>query len=173
MTKKGPVIELEYDAPDRLLPKDFFEILNQRLFPVLSLTYISTVLGIAAKKGDVLHYIFYDRYAYVMALLVAVWVSVPAVLWIILRGSHLFNHVADDWYKIVAGIMTTILLLSFILFPEMNIYGLRNYFVATIPVLFIMYLFFVKGGLPPIAAYPLSALGFTFLIYGAALNFLY
>ncbi len=173
MTKKRPNIELEHGAPDHLLPRDFFEILNQRYFPVLSLTYVSSVLGIAVEKGDTMQYLFYDKTAYVMALLVALWVSVPAVLWIILRGSHLFNHVADDWYKITAGIMTVTLLLSYMLFPEMNIYGMRTYFVSTIPILFVMYLFFVKGGLPPVAAYPLTALGFTFLVYGAALNFLY
>ncbi|MCK5285258.1 MAG: hypothetical protein KAJ86_06710 [Alphaproteobacteria bacterium] len=173
MSKKEPKIELKHGSSNNILPSDFFEILNQRFFPVLSLTYISSVLGVAAKKGDFIQYLFYERDAYIMALFVSLWVSVPSVLWIILRGSHLFNHVADDWYKIVACIMTVVLLLSFILFPEMNIFGLRTYFVATIPVLFIMYLFFVKGGLPPVAAYPLSAVGFTFLIYGATLNFLY
>ena len=60
-----------------------------------------------------------------------------------------------------------------ILLPEMNAYGLRLYFVATIPVLIIQYLFFVKGGLPAAAAHVLSALGLSFLFYGAVINYLY
>ncbi len=167
-----PTIRLERNAPDRLLPKDFKEILTRRYFPVLSLTYISSVVGIAAQKGDFLHYLFEDKSAYAMALFVPLWVSVPAVLWIVLKGSHLFYHVADIWYKITAVIMALTLLVSFILLPEANILGLRIYFVATIPVFFVMYFFFVKGGLPAIAAHPLSALGMSFLLYGGILNFL-
>jgi hypothetical protein len=169
-SKKTPEIKLEYGAPDRLLPADFKEILTQRYFPVLSLTYIASVMGIAASKGRFVHYMFEVKTAYVMALFVALWVSVPAILWIILRGSHLFNHVADDWYKIIAGIMTITLMMSYILFPEADFLGLRLYFAASLPIFVVMYLFFVKGGLPPLAAHPLSALGLTFLLYGAGLG---
>ena len=166
-------IELERDAPDRLLPKDFTEILTRRCLPVLSLTYISSVIGIAAKKGDLLHYVFEDKSAYLMALFVPLWVAVPAVLWIILKGSHLFHAVAETWYKITAAIMSVTLLFSFILFPEANIFGLRFYFAATVPVFFVMYFFFVKGGLPAMAAHPLTALGLTFLLYGGVINFIH
>jgi len=166
-------VELERDAPDRLLPKDFREIMTRRYFPVLSLTYVASVTGIAAEKGHFIHYLFEDKTAYVMALLVALWVSIPAMLWIILKGSHLFHQVAEDWYKIVAGLMTLTLLMSYVLLPEAGMFGLRVYFAATIPVFFVMYFFFVKGGLPPMAAHPLTALGITFLFYGAVINFLY
>lgn len=165
-----PLITLERGGKDRLVPKDFREIMTRRFFPVLSLTYIASVVGIAAQRGDVLHRMVYDQSVYLIAALVALWVSIPAVLWILLQGSHLYNHVADDWYKISASLMIITLCLSYILFPEANVWGLRLYFAATIPVLVILYLFFVKGGLPPVAAHPLTALGLTFLLYGAAVN---
>ena len=171
--KSAPKVELQRDGVDRLLPKDFFEILMRRYFPVLGLTYASSVIGIAAHRGPLVHYIFEDRSAYVMALLVALWVSIPAVFWMMLRNSYLYHQYADQWYKIVAAIMIVLMLMSYILFPEINLLGLRLYFVASIPTLLIMYLLLVKGGLPAGAAHTLSALGLAFLIYGAAINFLY
>lgn len=171
--KPAPRIELERSGTDRLVPKDFSEILMRRFFPVISLTYVSSVLGIAAKKGSIFHYVFEDKSAYIMALFVAMWVSIPAIIWIFLHSIPVFKGVADIWYKIIAAIMIVILLMSYILFPEINLYGLRLYFVASLPALLIMYLFFVKGGLPAFAAHPLTALGLSFLIHGAAINFIY
>jgi hypothetical protein len=168
-----PQIELERGAPDRLLPKDFVEILTRRYFPVLGLTYVGSVIGIAAQQGDVVFFLFNDKLAYIMGLFVALWVSIPAILWIILKGTPIFREVADVWYKIVAAIMVVTLLMSYVLLPEMNPYGLRVYFAATLPVFVVMYVFFVKGGLPAVAAHVLSALGLSFLIYGAILNYLH
>lgn len=168
-----PKIELLRDGKDRLIPKDFFEILTRRFFPVLSLTYISSILGIAAKKGSILHFAFEDSTAYTMSLLVVLWVSIPAIIWIILHGSPLYKDVADIWYKIIAALMIVMLLMGYILFPEINPYGLRLYFVASMPALLIMYIFFVKGGLPAMAAHPLTAIGLSFLIYGAVINLIY
>jgi hypothetical protein len=108
-----------------------------------------------------------------MGLLVAGWVSIPAIIWIMLHEAPAYRHMAAIWYKIIAGLMILILVASFILFPEANLYGLRVYFAATIPVFLIMYIFFVKGGLPSFAAHPLTALGLTALIHGAFLNFLH
>ena len=170
---EAPEIKLEHDAPDRLVPKDFKKILVNRLVPVLSLTYISSVIGIAAKKGDFMHYLFQDKTAYVMALFVVFWVSMPAILWVFLKGSINLYHVADVWFKIAATIMSSILFFSFVLIPEANAYGARIYFVASVPIFFVMYFFFIKGSLPPLAAHPLSALGVAFLLYGAATHFLY
>lgn len=172
MKKKEPLIKLKRNARDRLVPKDFLNIITRRLLPVLSLTYVSCVVAIAARKGNVLHYLFDDKSAYAMALLVVMWVSLPAVLWIILKGSHLYNHVADDWYKVIAAIMMIFLCISYLLFPEANVYGLRVYFAASVPMLIVLYFFFIKGGLPPLAAHPLTVLGLTFLFYGAAMGFL-
>lgn len=166
-------IELERGGKDRLIPKDFFKILTHRFFPVISLTYISSIVGIAAKKGSIVHFVFEDKLAHMMALLVMVWVSVPAIMWIILHSSPFFKNYADIWYKIIAAIMIVLLLMSYVLFPEINPYGLRIYFAASMPALLIMYLFFVKGGLPAFAAHPLNIAGLSFLIYGAIINFLY
>ncbi|MCC7305401.1 MAG: hypothetical protein IT558_03970 [Alphaproteobacteria bacterium] len=171
--KKEPVIKLERGAPDHILPRDFMEIISRRYLPVLSLTYISSLIGIAAQKGDTLHYIFEDKSAYVMAMCVALWVSIPAVFWIIIRGMHLYNHVADFWYKFVAALMVLILGMSYILFPDMEYWGVRVYLAASIPVFFIMYFLFVKGDLPAAAAHPLTALGFTFFLYGGIVNYLH
>lgn len=173
MTRPRGKIELERGGPDRLVPKDFGDILTRRFLPVLSLTYVSVLVGIAAEKGSLIHFLFEEKSAYVMALMVAAWVSVPAIIWIIVNGSPIYGHLADVWYKIVAALMMMILISSFVLFPEAHVYGLRVYFAATLPVLLIMYIFFVKGGLPAFAAYPLTAMGLTALIHGAILNFIH
>ena len=44
-----------------------------------------------------------------MGLVVAAWVSVPAVIWIILHESPLYTHVADIWYRLIAGLMILVL----------------------------------------------------------------
>ncbi len=169
------IVTIERGAPDRLLPEHFWDILAHRYFPVLSLTYVTTVIGIAAKSGDFVYYMFEDKHAYLAAFFVAMWVSVPAVIWVMLRGSIMLSRKADGWYKITAVIMSVTVLFSLVLLPEVDLLGLhlRTYFAATIPVFFVMYLFFVKGGLPPKAAHPLSVMGMTFLFYGAIVNFLY
>jgi hypothetical protein len=171
--KHKNVIQLERGAGDRLVPKDFGNIMTRRFLPVLSLTYISAVVGIAAERGSLRHFLFEDKSAYTMGLLVAAWVSVPAVIWMLLHESPIYKHMADVWYKIISALMILTLLASFILFPEAGVYGLRVYFAATIPIFLIMYVFFVKGGLPAFAAHPLTALGLTALIHGAVLNFIH
>lgn len=168
--KEKIVIRLSRDNVDHLLPKHFYDVLMHRFFPVLSLTYVSSILGIAAEKGAFFHYVFVEKTAYVMALFVVLWVAIPAVIWIFLKGHPVLTYVADLWYKILAGLMFVTLMLSFFLFPEGTIYGLRIYFAASIPVLLIMYFFFVKGGLPPAAAHPLNAIGLGALVYGAVIN---
>ncbi len=168
--KEKPVIKMDRTGKDGLIPTNFFEILSQRLLPVLSLTYVSSVVAIAEQKGDTLRYVFHDKTAYIMALLVVLWVSVPAIIWIFLRASHLYEDYADLWYKICTLIMMILLGMSYILFPEVDFLELRLYFVATIPIFVILYWLFVKGGLSPLAAHPLTAIGMTFLLYGATIN---
>ncbi len=173
MSEEKKTIFLERGAPDRLVPKDFADILTRRFLPVLSLSYIAAVAGIAGQKGDFFRYLFIDKSAYVMALFVMLWVSIPGILWIFIRNVPGLGHTADLWYKIVAALMIVVLAMSFILFPEAQIWGLRVYGAASIPVFFVMYLFFVKGGLPAAAAHPLTALGITMLVHGALLHFLH
>ena len=167
------VIRLDRDVADHILPRDFYDILVHRFFPVISLTYLSTVVGISAGKGDFLHFLFADPTSYVMGLFVVLWVSGPAIIWILLHESVMYRHVADLWYKILAGIMVITIALSFFLFPEASVYGLRQYFALSVPVFVIIYYFFIKGGLPPVASYPLNAIGVCALIYGAAVNLIF
>ncbi len=168
--KKQYTIRIERDVEDHILPKGFFNILVNRFLPVISLTYIGSIIGVAGNRGDFIHYMFKDNTAYIMSLFVVIWVSVPAIIWMILYGNPLFKHVADIWYKILAALMVITIAVSYLLFPEGDIYGLRLYFVASIPVLLLTYILFVKGGLPSIAAYPLNALGVCAFLYGAVIN---
>lgn len=165
-------IRLERDGADYLVPKGFADILMHRFLPVLSLTYIAMVIAIAAEKHNLYRYLIEENTAYIRSLFVVIWVSVPGVLWIFLNGNPLLRHVADVWYKIAAFIMILTLAFSFFLFPEGNLLGLRPYFVATIPIFIVIYYFFVKGGLPAPASYPLNIAGFCMLIWGALINVL-
>jgi hypothetical protein len=165
-------VKLQYGEPDRLVPKAFFRVMTRRYFPVLGLTYAATVVGIAAQKGDFVYYLTKSNTAFVMALFVALWVSVPVVVWVFLRCSHLFAHVANIWYVLTAGMMSMVLASSFILFPEIEKYDLRVYFAASFPIFFIMYYLCVRVMLPATLAHFLSALGFSFLLYGAWVNWM-
>lgn len=162
-----PEIRLQRGDGVRLLPRDFFEVLGNRFFPVLSLTYIATVIGFALRAGDPIHYLFNDPKAYDTSLWVAVWVSVPALFWIVIRNSLLYAQTADLWYKIIAGLMCMTLGASFFLFPEREIGdGIRMLFVSTIPIFFVQYYFFVRGGLPALASWPLTVSGIVLMLYG-------
>ncbi|MGB4058247.1 MAG: hypothetical protein WBK77_09215 [Alphaproteobacteria bacterium] len=169
---RSPVV-LERSNRDGLLPKNFGEIIWRRFSPVLSLTYISAVIGIAGVRGDFYHYLFMDKTAYTMGLFVALWVSIPAVIWILMKANPVCSHVANLWYKIISALMILLLVASFILFPETGLYGGRVYLAASLPVFLVMYLLFVKGGLPGFMAHALTAFGLTALIHGAILQFIH
>ena len=169
-TKETYTIRLERDVQDRILPKDFYDILVHRFLPVISLTYISSIIAISIQKGAFIHHMFTDRTPYLMALFIVLWVSGPAIIWIVLRGSIMFYHVADLWYRILAGLMIVTITMSFILFPEASMYGLRIYFVISIPAFLVVYFLLIKEILPPFATYPLNAMGFCALLFGAAIN---
>lgn len=171
--KNQHTIRLERGGADRLVPKNFSDILMHRFFPVVSLTYVSVVLAIAVEKHNLVRYLFQNNIAYVMGLFVVLWVSVPAIIWIFLKSNPMLSHVADVWYKILAFIMVITVMFSFLLFPEAEIYGLRLYLVTTIPVFIVIYYFFVKGGLPALASYPLNFMGLMMLLWGAMINVLF
>jgi hypothetical protein len=168
--KQYQVIRLERDGQDHLLPKNFFEILFHQFLPVLALVYIASVIGIAAQKDDVLHALQKDKIPYEMGLVMMLWVSGPAIAWIFMKGSIMLSHVADIWFRILAFLMVMTMTLCYVLFPEGQIYGLRLYFVLTIPIFLIIYAFMVRGLLPKAAAYPLNAIGFCVVLYGALIN---
>ncbi|MGQ0527249.1 MAG: hypothetical protein ACT4OY_04370 [Alphaproteobacteria bacterium] len=157
----------------QLLPGEFLEILTRRYLPAVSLAYIVSVLGFAAARGDFFHYFFEDRAAYIMALVIALWVSIPALIWIFIRCLHYKAHTADDWYKITCGVLMLFLFVSYIMFPEAGFWGLRLYFAATLPVFLMIYLLLAKEGLSAAAAHPLTALGLTFLVHGALIPFIH
>lgn len=166
-----PAFNLRRNADPKFLPVDFWDTVFNRYFPVLSLTYLSSVLGIALKASQagqgLAEHIISDPYPYHMALWVALWVSVPALFWIIIRRSIRYAHRANIWYKIIAGVMALTAVLSLALFPEWDtVKGVRIFLVATVPVFIIQYLFFVRGGLPPKLAWPLTVAGLVFMIYG-------
>lgn len=161
------IIRLERDTEDYILPKNFFDVLVHRFFPVISLTYLASVISIAISTGDFIEHMFMDRMAYLMGILLVLWVSVPAIVWILMAGNPLLSHVADLWYKIIAGLFIVTISLSYFLFPEAELYGLREYFVLSIPIFILIYFVFVRDKLPMIAVYPLNALGFCALFWGA------
>ncbi len=167
------IIRLERDVEDHILPKDFFNVLVKRFLPVISLVYIASIIGIAGSKHEFIHYMFQDKSAYLMGVFVVLLASAPAIIWILLNSSPMFCHVSNLWYRILAAIMVITITLSFLLFPEADIYGLRIYFILSVPVFIVIDILFIRDWLPSIAAYPLNALGFCALIYGAVVNVIF
>lgn len=168
-----PFSEFNLNGKDELkiLPVQFWDTVFHRYFPVLSLTYLASALGIAFKESSngmgVIDHILNDPYPYDMALWVGLWVSIPAIFWIFLRYSMRFARLANIWYKVIAGMMALTAILGLVLFPEWDaIEGVRVFFVASIPVFLIQYFFFVRGGLPPRLAWPLTVAGLVFMLYG-------
>jgi hypothetical protein len=165
------MIKLHRGVPDRLLPKDFLSIVMHQYFPVLSLTYVTNVCAVVyAEQGSFFGLVDY-KFAYVSAFFVALWVSIPAFLWMVLKGSNRYPAYADVWYKILAVIMSFLLLFTLFLVPELNVLGLKSYTVASLPIFIVMYLFFVKGVLTPSTAHPLTFIGAVFMLYGCYLIF--
>lgn len=172
--REQPVLRVEPIRNERFLPEHFYDVLAHRYFPVLSLTYIATVAGISLKLSQdgngFLFYFLQDPHAYQMGYWIAGWVSVPAILWIFVRGTIHIRKVADLWYKVTSGLMIVTLLVSFLLFPMGDTgFALRLFMVATIPVFLVQYFCFVREGLPPRMSWPLTVAGITFLVYGLIL----
>jgi hypothetical protein len=158
-------------SSDQLLPKDFFDILFNRYLPVASLTYFGSLIGYATKFGGLsgwLGQLAHNPDIYMLSLYGAIWVSIPAMVWILMRSSAMLTCHADIWYKVTAGMMAATLILSLVLFPMEN--GLlamaQDFIVAVLPVHILMYVLFVKGGMPVMYGAPVSATAIAFLIYG-------
>ncbi len=167
------IVRLERDTEDRILPKGFAEIIVYKFLPVISLTYIASIIGIAIGKHDIIKYLFTNNSAYLMALFIVLWVSVPSVIWILLNANPLLTHVAELWYKILAGLMIITLALSFFIFPEGDAYGLRAYFILSLPLFVMIFYAFVRDHLPIHYSYFLNAAGFCALFYGACINIIF
>lgn len=167
------VIRLERSAQDYILPKDFFHVLVHRFFPVLSITYLASILVIALGVGKLafLQYIFLDSTAYMMGLMVVLWVAGPSFVWVLVRSHPLMSSVAELWYNVLSGLMVLVVVLSFFLFPEGQMYGTRIYLALSIPVFVMIYFVLLKDRLPFLASYPLNAAGFCALVWGMSVDF--
>lgn len=172
--REQPVVRMKAEEGERFLPSNFYDMVAHRYFPVLSLTYIASVFGIALKLMEpghgLIYYLLQSPDAYRMADWVALWVSVPAVMWILINSTFHMQRQADIWYKATAGLMAVTVLLSLLLFP-MGEFGFdaRLFMVATLPIFVVQYFFFVRGGLPAHMAWPLTVTGLTLMIYGLIL----
>jgi hypothetical protein len=157
-------------SEDRLLPKEFFDVLFNRYLPVASLTYLGSLLGYATKFGGMnfIAHLFTNNKIYWLSLYGAIWVSIPALVWIMMRSMSLLSDHADIWYKVTAGMMAATLILSLILFPMESgpLSHAQNFIVAVLPVHILMYIYFVKGGMPVMFGAPLSATAVAFFVYG-------
>lgn len=162
-------IQLNRNAHDRILPKDFFKVLFGQYFPILSITYVASIVGMALYEGGSLQGILNEFLSqtkiYKLALWIAVWVSVPGIVWIFLKGSVRFPAYANAWYIVTALLMAVTLGISFILFPEQD-GGIRNFIICALPIHIFMYLFLCKFKLSQWLAQPFQFVAGLLLIYG-------
>lgn len=162
-------IQLKREERDRILPRDFFKVLLGQYFPILSITYVASILGMAIYEGGSVQGAFNEFMGqtriYKLALWIAVWVSVPGMVWIFLKGSVRFPQYANAWYIVTAALMALTLIMSFILFPEQD-GGLRNFIICALPIHIFMYLFLCKFKLSQWIAQPFQFIAAILLIYG-------
>ncbi len=159
---------------DEMIPLDFFDVFVNRYLPVLSCTYVAVVFGLALKKGGLFGFIphfFGDKSIYWLALIVATWVSIPAVVWIIMRGIGALEKFANSWYKSTTMMLVIVLASSFILFPPTGqASGIwvtaRLFIAAAVPVHAVQYWFFRHGGLETFQSTLLSAFALALMLYG-------
>lgn len=159
------IIRLERGNHSSLLFKNFFLMLVRRFSPVMSLIYLASIFCIAASTGHLVNYILYDNMAYLRAAFVVFWCAVPAIIWMFLAINPMFSHSANFSYKILVGLLYFTIFLSFLLFPEMEIDGMRSTLVLSFPAFFLTYYCFVIDPLPLEIVYPLNALGICALIW--------
>lgn len=139
-----------------------------RLFPILSLIYIATVLGISLNRGT--HFLYGNSEAHVMGLLIVCWVAIAPLTWICMRSMiGAFRTYARHWYIAIAFSQGLIGILFYIMFPDGLggwLWGLQSFFVASIPIHLVIYIFFMMHAFPPAAAWPLTIAGLSYMLYG-------
>lgn len=145
-----------------------WKIFTNRLFPVLSLSYIASVLGICLNRGT--HFLF-DPIAHYMGLMIISWVAIAPMTWILmsvmvgdLKGQ------ARIWYFCIATMQALCGAAFYFLFPgDLGpwLWGFQSFFVASIPIHLVIYMLFMNKALPNFAAWPLTIFGILFMIYGA------
>jgi hypothetical protein len=162
--------KIERGAEDRIFPKDFLKIVFGQFFPILSITYVLSLLGFALFLSGIrvetaYHLVLHSHDIYLFALWNSLWVSVPGLIWILVRGCIRFPAYADLWYKITAGLMSLVLVVGIILFPEEST-KLSPFLIFALPVHIFMYLFLCCFRLNQYVAQPFQILAGGFLIYG-------
>lgn len=162
-------IKLNRNVEDRILPKDFFEVLFHQYFPILSMTYVASIIGMAFYQGGsfsgAADEILNQTSVYSMALWMALWVSIPGFLWICIKGMIRFHAYAGLWYKIISALMSVTLLFSLFLFPE-DEGGLREFIIFVLPIHIFMYTYLCVFKLNQWIAQPFQILACALLIYG-------
>lgn len=162
-------IDLKRNQPDRILPRDFFTVLMGQFFPILSITYVASVLAIAwyfggGASGFAEEFLHNGR-PYRLSLWIALWVSIPGFVWVCLKGSIRFPAFANAWYIVTALLMAVTLGVSFLLFPELD-GNLRMFILCALPIHIFMYVFLCIYKLNQWIAQPFQILAVLFIIYG-------
>ncbi len=164
------VVRLKRDNNDYMLPRYFFDMLVRRFFPVMSIIYLTSIFCISVGSGSFEQLLFYDNSAYISGLFVVLWCSAPAVVWLLLRANPLFWSAANLWYKILAGLMQFTICVSYFMFPEMEMYGMRTYLILSLPAFFLIYYLFVIDPLPIEVVYLLNAFGLCAFIWSLSME---
>ncbi len=154
-------------------PKDsktmarIWSIFSARLFPVLSLSYVASVLGICLNNGT--HFLT-DGNAHFMALIITMWVGIAPFTWTCMRATiGEFEDQANTWYLWIAGLQGLCGLAFYFMFPTNLgpwLWGFQSFFVASIPIHIVVYIFFMARAMPSVMTWPLSLIGIIFMVYG-------
>jgi hypothetical protein len=172
MTDDYNVQKLSIVSSGQIIPRGFIDAVINRYLPVLSFTFVAIVAGVALKMGhgtEFLTYFFKYKEAYLIAAAVCLWVSGPAVLWILLQMTEPTRRFADTFYIITTCAMLVTLLFTLLLFPTVEDYltqMARLFIVAAIPIHVIQYVFLVRGGLPFQYSATLNLIGASLFVYG-------
>ncbi|MCB9963887.1 MAG: hypothetical protein H6855_01785 [Rhodospirillales bacterium] len=141
-------------------------IFSRRLFPVLSFTYIASVIGISLSREHIL----LDKSAYLMGFAIMGWVAIAPTIWILVRVIDDVRKYAKSWYLWTAGTQAVCGLVFYFLFPETSgdrwLWGLTSFFVASIPIHIVIYFFFMQRALAASYAWPLTLAGVAFMLFG-------
>ena len=147
------------------------QVVVDRLLPLLSLTYIAAVLGLAfrektASVESFVSVLTQQQWIYGVALLFTFWVSIPCILWLSIRSTIRFPHLARAWYWMTALCLFIVLLFGWILMQEAK--GWINALAATvIPMHVICYILLCISPLPRLVAWPLLGMGVGLGTFGS------
>jgi hypothetical protein len=148
---------------ERTLFKKVWDIFQCQIFPILSMTYISAVIGISLTRGFFLD----DPTSYLLGFFLVLWIAIPPVIWIFLRSIYEYASYADLSFALAALTQAILGLVCFFLFPDMGwLWGMKSFFILSIPVHLVMYFFFLRSGLPHFIAWPLNISSIFFLGIG-------